>query len=97
MTTKEKATTAKKYFTLDEMVGDMTPECRSHVDALKEELRSEIVAYNLAELRHSRQVTQAALARRMKRAQVAGSNMENIDDHLVSTIRSVVESLGGSS
>ena len=52
--------------------------------------------YSLGRLRRSRGVTQTELARRLRRAQSAVSMMENGEDHLMSTIRSVVESLGGS-
>ena len=92
MATKQKT---RKHLTLDEVVGDLSPERRSRVDALKEEARSEIAAYNLAELRRARHVTQTELARRLERAQATVSNIEHADDHLVSTIRSVVEGLGG--
>ena len=71
------------------------PERRARVDALEREAWDELAAYNLRELRRAREVTQAELARRLERAQPAVSAMERTDDHLVSTIRAVVESLGG--
>ena len=40
-------------------------------------------------------MTQIELADRLKRAQPTLSEMENTNDHLISTVRSVVESLGG--
>ena len=40
-------------------------------------------------------MTQIELADRLKRAQPTISEMENTNDHLISTVRSVVESLGG--
>ena len=40
-------------------------------------------------------MTQVELADRLKRAQPTISEMENTNDHLISTVRSVVESLGG--
>ena len=92
MATKEKT---RKHYTLDEVVGDLSAERRARIDALKEETRSEIVAYNLAELRRARQITQTELARRLDRAQATVSKIEHTNDHLVSTVRSVVESLGG--
>lgn len=52
--------------------------------------------YSLGRLRRSRGVTQTELARRLRRAQSAVSMMEGGEDHLMSTIRSVVEGLGGS-
>ena len=53
-------------------------------------------AYSLRRLRLSCKVTQTELARRLGRAQSAVSIMESSEDHLMSTVRSVVESLGGS-
>lgn len=71
------------------------PERRARVDALEQEAWDELAAYNLRELRRACEVTQAELARRLDRAQPAVSAMEKTDEHLVSTIRAVVESLGG--
>ena len=53
-------------------------------------------AHTLRRLRLSRKVTQTELARRLGRAQSAVSIMESSQDHLMSTVRSVVEGLGGS-
>ena len=53
-------------------------------------------ALSLRRLRLSRKVTQTELARRLGRAQSAVSIMESSEDHLMSTVRSVVEGLGGS-
>ena len=52
--------------------------------------------HTLRRLRLSRKVTQTELARRLGRAQSAVSIMESSEDHLMSTVRSVVEGLGGS-
>lgn len=52
--------------------------------------------HTLRLLRLSRNVTQTELARRLGRAQSAVSIMERSGDHLMSTVRSVVEGLGGS-
>ncbi len=78
-----------------EIVGEISPERRARIDALKEEARAEIVAYNLAELRRSRQVTQTALAESLGRAQATISGMESAGDHKVSTVRKVIEGMGG--
>ena len=51
--------------------------------------------HTLRRLRLARGVTQTELARRLGRAQSAVSIMESSEDHLMSTMRSVVESLGG--
>ena len=57
---------------------------------------SDMEAHTLRRLRLSRKVTQTELARRLGRAQSAVSIMESNEDHLISTVRSVVEGLGGS-
>ncbi len=71
------------------------PARRSRVDALEQAAWGEIAAHNLRELRRAREMTQAELARRLERAQPAVAAMEKTEDHLVSTVRAVVESLGG--
>lgn len=50
-------------------------------------------AHSLRRLRLSREVTHTELARRLGRAQSAVSIMESSEDHLMSTVRSVVEGL----
>ncbi len=57
---------------------------------------SEADSFTLGALRRFRKVTQTELARRLGRAQSAVSIMESSQDHLMSTVRSVVENLGGS-
>ena len=83
------------YHDFDELVGELTPEQRARVDALKEEARAEIVAYTLRELRKHRNLTQTELARRLDRAQASVSAMETAADNLVSTLRMAVEGMGG--
>jgi len=75
--------------------GEITPEERARIDALKVQARADSVAFNLAELRKARELTQVELAERLKTAQPTVSAMENAGDNLVSTVRNVVESLGG--
>ncbi len=94
MTTTRQMTT-KKYHTWGEVRGELSPEEESELEDLRAEAASEAVAYSLGELRHARAMTQIELADRLKRAQPTISEMENTDDHLISTVRSVVESLGG--
>ena len=94
MTTTE-PTTKQKYHTWDEIRGELTPEEEAELEDLRAEASSEAVAYNLGELRQAREMTQVELADRLKRAQPTISEMENTNDHLISTVRSVVESLGG--
>lgn len=83
------------YYDFDELVGDLTPEQRARVEALKEEARAETVAYTLKELRQHRNLTQTELARRLERAQASVSAMETAADNLVSTLRIAVEGMGG--
>lgn len=78
-----------------DVVGDITAERRSRIDAIKDDARADAVAFNLAELRRHRQLTQVELAERLERAQASVSAMETADDNLLSTVRSVVESMGG--
>ena len=94
MTTTRQKTT-KKYHTWDEVRGELSPEEEAELEDLRAEAASEAVAYSLGELRQARAMTQIELADRLKRAQPTISEMENTNDHLMSTVRSVVESLGG--
>jgi DNA-binding XRE family transcriptional regulator len=79
----------------NDVVGDLNAERRSRIDAIKDDARADAVAFNLAELRRHRQLTQVELAERLERAQASVSAMETADDNLLSTVRSVVESMGG--
>lgn len=83
------------YYDFDELVGDLTAEQRTRVEALKEETRAEIVSFNLKELRLHRNMTQTELAQRLDRAQASVSAMETAADNLVSTLRMAVEGMGG--
>jgi len=74
---------------------DNDPERSARVDLLEQKARDALAAHNLRELRRAREMTQAELARRLDRAQPAVAAMERTEDHLVSTVRAVVESLGG--
>lgn len=78
-----------------DVVGDISPERRARIDAIKEEARADAVAFNLAELRRHRDLTQVELAERLEKAQASISAMEAAGDNLLSTWRSVVESMGG--
>lgn len=79
----------------NDVVGNITTERRARIDTIKEAARADAVAFNLAELRRHRQLTQIELAARLERAQASISAMETADDNLLSTVRSVVESMGG--
>jgi hypothetical protein len=51
----------------NDVVGDINAERRSRIDAIKHDARADAVAYNLAELRRHRQLTQVELAERIER------------------------------
>ena len=78
-----------------EVVGEINAERRGRIDTIKASARADAVAFNLAELRRHRRLTQVELAERLERAQASISAMETADDNLLSTVRSVVESMGG--
>lgn len=78
-----------------DILGDISPERRARIEAIKKEARADAVAFNLAELRRHRELTQVELAEVLERAQASISAMENADDNLLSTWRSVVEGMGG--
>lgn len=78
-----------------DIVGEISSERRSRIDAIKAETRADAVAFNLAELRRNRQVTQAALAESLGRSQATISEIESSGDHLLSTVRNIIESMGG--
>lgn len=78
-----------------DIIGEIDETRRARIDTIKEEARADAVAFNLAELRRHRSLTQVELAERLQRAQASISAMETADDNLLSTWRSVVESMGG--
>ncbi len=77
----------------NDVVGDIGAARRVRIDTIKEAARADAVAFNLAELRRHRQLTQMGLAERLERAQASTSAMETADDNLLSTVRSVLESM----
>ena len=81
--------------TYDEVVASFTPERRARIESLTNEALAEVVAYTLGELRRHRDLTQVELARRLDCSQASISGMENAADNLVSTLRAVVEAMGG--
>ncbi|MDR9451407.1 MAG: XRE family transcriptional regulator [Acidimicrobiia bacterium] len=87
--------TTMGYKKFSDIAGDIDSDRRARIDAIKEEAHADIVAFNLGELRRAREMTQVELAQRLERAQASISAMEHADDNLVSTVRSVVESMGG--
>lgn len=84
---------AHRKFT--DIVGEIDEDRRARIDTIKQEARADAVAFNLAELRRLRSLTQVELAERLQRAQASISAMETADDNLLSTWRAVVESMGG--
>jgi transcriptional regulator with XRE-family HTH domain len=64
------------------------PETLARADAL-------LASYRLRELREARGLTQAEMAERLEIRQVSVSKMEARSDVHVSTLRSVIEALGG--
>ena len=82
------------YRKFADIAGEIDNERRARIDAIKEEARADAVAFNLSELRRHRELTQVELAERLKRAQATISAMETAEDNLLSTWRTVVESMG---
>ena len=78
-----------------QIVGEIEPERRARIDAIKKAAQADAIAFNLAELRRHRQLTQAELAQRLERAQASISAMESSGDNLLSTWRAAVEGMGG--
>lgn len=78
-----------------QIVGEIGPERRARIEAIKHVAQAEAVAFNLAQLRKHRQLTQVELAQRLERAQASISAMETSQDNLLSTWRAAVEAMGG--
>lgn len=72
-----------------------TAERRAAYEEGRREVVAEIIAYNLAELRKLRSITQVELARQLGIAQPTLSGMERRSDFQLSTLRDYVEGLGG--
>jgi transcriptional regulator with XRE-family HTH domain len=80
---------ARKF---EQLRGAMSTERRARNEAKALAL---LAAMDLSELRNARQVTQEELAERLEVAQSNVSRLERRRDVLVSTLREVVEALGG--
>jgi transcriptional regulator with XRE-family HTH domain len=78
--------------TLDEILNEMSPERRAHIEQLAAEMREEI---NLREMRRLRKLTQARLSKKLKIGQEGVSRIEKRSDLYLSTLRSYVEAVGG--
>lgn len=83
---------AKRHSRFSEIRGEVTPDRRARIDAIKAQMAA---GQRLAELRAIAGVTQVDVAAAMGLAQPSVSNIEKRDDILVSTLRSYVEALGG--
>lgn len=70
----------------------MAPERRARLDA---EVRRELLAMELRELREQAGKTQAEVAEIAEMTQAELSKFERREDHLVSTLRRYVTALGG--
>jgi hypothetical protein len=79
--------------TLAEMMATLTPAQRRAVDERARVLIAEELS--LRELRKAMKLTQADLAKRLKKGQDEVSRIEQRDDLLLSTLNGYVESLGG--
>lgn len=78
-----------------ELTKDFTPERREQINKLKEESLRIQIAYNLAELRKQRHLTQVQLAELTGRTQASISAMETAPDNLLSTIQTAIQAMGG--
>jgi DNA-binding XRE family transcriptional regulator len=70
----------------------MSPEARARAQAKADELINEMF---LAEIRQSLGLTQAQLAEELGISQPALSKIENQDDMQLSTLRRIIEAMGG--
>ena len=79
--------------TLDEMVESLTPAQRIAVKRRAEVLITEELS--LRDLRKARNLTQSAMAKRLRKGQDMVSRIEQREDLLLSTLQGYVKSLGG--
>ena len=75
-----------------ELTKDFSPERRERIEQRKEQLRQDMT---LAELRKAFSLTQDTLARNLNVKQAEISKIENRADMLMSTLRNVVQAMGG--
>lgn len=80
---------AKKF---SELVARMSPESRARSAALAQEMLREMP---LLELRQARNLTQAQLAECLGTTQASVSKLERRSDMYLSTLRRLVEAMGG--
>lgn len=75
-----------------ELRARMSPEAKARADELATELRAEM---DLAELRQALKLSQAELAKKLNVGQAAVAKAEQRADMYVSTLRDLIEALGG--
>ncbi|MGH8999671.1 MAG: helix-turn-helix domain-containing protein [Acidimicrobiia bacterium] len=82
---------------IDNLIGPVLadPARRANVERERAEAVAEILAFNLAELRKARAVTQMELAAALARGQSSVSALEHSEDPKLSSLREYVEALGG--
>ena len=80
---------ARKF---SELEARMSPESRARADALAKDMMAEML---LAEVRKFMGLTQEQLAQELGITQPSLSKLENQDDMQVSTLRRLIEALGG--
>ena len=73
------------------------PVDETRVEALAEQMRQQVRAYRLREVREAQDLTQTELARQLSVSQTRISDLErgNIGRNKVDTLRHYVEALGG--
>ena len=79
--------------TFREKMAQLSPEDRAQVEAETKMLHTEYLT--LKELRKLREMTQAQLAEAMGIRQSSFAQMEMQGDHLISTVRGIIEAMGG--
>lgn len=80
--------------TLDDMLNELAPEDRAHVEARSKELIMEERA--LQTLRKAKRLSQTRMAELLNMRQDSVSRLERRSDLLISTLRSYIEAMGGS-
>ena len=82
-----------KLYDLEDLMRERFTE--EEIAELRADAHREVIKLTLANLRKTLGITQTELAKRVDMAQAQVSKMESRDDLLLSTLRKVVEGLGG--
>lgn len=85
------------FKSIDNLTGPVLadPKRRANVARERQEVVAEIIAFNLAELRKAKAVTQVEIAGMLCRKQSSVSALEHSEDPKLSSLREYVEALGG--